>query len=74
MLKLSLTEFLTIQEPKPCCSRYALSTLLASWYGFAILYKGGKNRKNKSFRKEENKLSNKPFLWHKRADLIKKWE
>ena len=38
MLKLSLTESLTNQEPKPCCKRYALSTFLASWYGLAILF------------------------------------
>lgn len=38
MLKLSLTETLAGQEPNPCCSRYILSLLLASWYGFAILF------------------------------------
>lgn len=43
VLKLSLTEALTNQEPKPCCNRYALSTLLASWYGFAILFRGAQN-------------------------------
>lgn len=49
MLKLSLTELLTIQEPKPCCNRYALSTLLASWYGFAILFR----EKNRNYENQD---------------------
>lgn len=41
MEKVSLSEGLTGQEPKLCCSRYARSTFLASWYGLAILYRPG---------------------------------
>lgn len=42
ILKLSLTETLTSQDPNPCCNRYALSTFLASWYGFAIFLRDKK--------------------------------
>lgn len=47
--KLSLTETLTGHAPKPCCSRYALSMLLASWYGLAILFSTNDRKKWKLF-------------------------